>query len=499
MTLELEERLRVLGEHLDGERFAVGTPLVDLGGALRRRRWAGAAAVIVVMVGAGVSLAVRRPASNAPVATDPPTSGAASSIDPSTSVSGSQPTPSLPPVSETLRWEQMESPDFSLDGYSFVATLDDGRALLWNGTEATELVPVARDVRLAFYDPTNDTWQRSAAFPLSQAFGNDARLVGDSVLIHQYDEPQGSRRFVRYRVSDDTWEVSAELPAQSIVLGWTATDETIGAWVGSIGSESRRILRWTSGAAWAEGAAAPFSSRVEEGIDADGALLAVYGGISQQRANGVPFPQTDDAAPTSPSIVIDSDDRFAALDGGLYDLSRDEWTAIPASPLRGVANPQVIVDGTTVAVAGGIPATSAAGPLQQMATYRVGEGWRVAEFDETWRGRDVRPSADGRRFIADSAGLLLASDTEFSRWNTFAGSEEAWPPTVIGEALFIQPFPSQGGVQFVVFDDEQSRLAPPTPWLTTPATGYESTFVPLGDGVLVIDGGSPAWRLIIDG
>ncbi len=454
----------------------------------------GAAAVVALAVGGFVAISVARdeaPASDtvsSPLQTSSTESTTAQSAAPATVPSGR---------SHQLSWRQLGSPGFSLDGYTYVGTLRDGRAVLWNGTEATESVAQPRDVGLAFFDPTSNAWSRSSPFSNEQFWANDAEIVGNSVIVHQYMSDGSRDRFARYDIEGDEWTMSAELPADTVTLDWAANDATIAAWTYPLDDPNTRTLwRW-SGDSWEQGAAAPFSQREREGTAHQDARLAVYGGLSQTAsAATVAFPATDG---NTTSLSLNTTAPYASLDGGIYDVTTNTWTAIPRSPLIGVADPTVLFDGDTVVVSGGQAAVAVSGLLNQLARYRLGEGWQLSASDPAWRGGGVAV-VDGV-LLANNNGGYLVSESPFGSWRVLPGKDIqiSWQPIPLGDNRYLQAYRELEMVRFALVDGDIPTDAPATPWPTSPDTGYASAIIPTPAGPIIIDGTTfNPWQLSVD-
>ena len=396
-------------------------------------------------------------------------------------------TTSEPVGSLSLAWSQLATADFALDDYSFIGSLPDGRTVLWNGTEAMENVTAQKAVGIAFYDAATDEWSRSSTFPAEQLWGNDAEIVGGSVIVHQYMSDGSRDRFARYDLATDTWTVSADLPDDRIVLEWAADDTTIAAWTYQLNvSPSRVLMRSTADGTWAPGAPTPFTERTQEGTAHQGGRLAVYGGLSDSPSNAVPFP-TEEAG--TATLGLGDARPYAAIDGGIYDVSTDTWSLVPVSPLAGVAFPEVVLDGSTVVVAGGAPAVSSVGYVQQLGTYDVTlNQWNLSSFDPAWRGGAVGLTAGV--LMAQNPSGYLVSIAPYQRWTPLPVSDiqNSWQPIPIGPNEYLLAAHSAGVVSFQIIRDGITTDAPPVPWPTSPETGYASTFIPTTAGVIVIDG-----------
>ena len=452
----------------------------------RRSSLLGATAALLLVGGAAAvwSVSTRAEPKAAPAAT--PTSSDASVPQLPLATEPSQ------PALTVLRWVELEPPDFALASYSYVGDLSDGTAVLWNGREAMSDAGPDRDVRIAFFDRSSGEWTRSSRFPGVQLWGNDAEIVDGSIIVHQYQSDGSLSRFARYDLSTDTWMIGADLPAGSVSLAWAADATTIAAWTVSIDGGDGRILRSTSGGAWVSGAAAPFGDRIQVGADGDGARLVVYGGLtSKVGAATVPFPETEGAADeevTEPTLGLGSTLPNAALDGGVYDMTTDEWKSLPASPLVGVASPWVMLRDEVVVVAGGAPATRSAGFLNQLGAFDLERGvWTIGSVNGTWRNFGVS-IVRGELIANDDTGWWSGA-SPFTGWTRLptADMQSSWQPIVLGEDRFLQAFVDGGPVRFRWIEQGTATDAPPTPWQTAPDTGWGSTIIPMPDGAMVID------------
>jgi hypothetical protein len=450
----------------------------------RARRLLTVAAALTAVVG---GLGVWRTAGPSTTGQPSATSDSPATV-PSSSTPATVPSSSTPATVNTapLAWSKLATAEFALDGYSFIGSLPDGRAVLWNGIEATENITAPRTVGLAFYDAATDEWSRSSAFPGEQLWGNDAEIVGGSVIVHQYQGDGSRDLFARYDLAADTWTVTSDLPEGRIVLDWAADDTTIAAWTFQRNEPSRVLLRSTADGAWVPGAQAPFGERTQEGTARQGGRLAVYGGLSDSPTNAVPFP-TDETG----TVVLGLGDvrPYASLDGGIYDVSSDTWSTVPTSPLSGVAAPEVVLDGSTLVVAGGAPAGSGPGFVQQLGTFDATSGrWSVSAFDPTWRGGGVGVMS-GALMAFDTSGYSVAV-APYDRWTRLPidNLQNSWQPLPIGPNEYLHASHSDGVVGFTIIRDGVANEAPPVPWPTSPDTGYASAFIPTPDGVVVIDG-----------
>lgn len=487
-------------EHLAPEPAAVAPPVVDelwrRGRGRRRRNQLLRVTALLAVIGLGAAaLAARdgaslRPADSSPAASEPTAS------DPTVVV----PMPTYVDTvgtAHTLSWQQLAAPDFDLAGYSTAGTLPDGRLVLWNGTEATESVETPRDVTLAFLDPATESWSRSAPFPGTQLFGNDAEVSsGGNIVVHQYDSgAQVADRFAVYDVTNDSWTTSPPMVTGDVAIGWAFDGTTLAALTRPAAEyvSEMKVRRWVVGSdVWADGATPPLGSRGWPGVAHALSSLVVYGGLTETTGpDTVDFPQSGEGAP---NMGIDNPPAFAALDGARYDTLADTWTHIPRSPLAGASAPVITFAGSGLLVTSGLLAAMTDGSSLQVAAYDPAVGWQLLVPDSVTRAGGVQ--IDQQSLVASTTDSWLTLDMPYDTWRSFPGGDPQrnWEPVALGVGRYLQPrLTADGSVQYVYVDNSVVSPAPAVPF--TNVTEARASVVASSAGPLLIAPDLTIWLL----
>ncbi|MDO8361948.1 MAG: hypothetical protein Q7V88_03560 [Actinomycetota bacterium] len=474
----------------------------------RRRGQVVRVAAVLALVGAAVgALSMRDGHELRPAGSSVPAGSAATTVQPVVPV----PTYAGTVGSEhRLTWQQLAQPAFDLTGYSYVGTFTDGRLVLWNGTESMEAVDEPRDVRLAFYDATTDSWTRSAPFPVPQQFGNDAEVsVSDHVVVRQYDngdDPIGNR-FAVYVPAADTWTASPEMDVAAGSLEWAYDGTTIAALTAPPFDyvSTMAIARWVVGSdAWTVGAPSPLAQRGWPGLTHDGPLLAVYGGLTDEAGAATePLPAGDPAV-TGPTVGLAEQPGLAALDGAIYDVATDTWQMIERSPLRGSMGPTLMFAGTALVVSGGQSPAFQRGSWQT-ALYAPGIGWQLVRAHDDVTPADELPSTSHQRhsLLGQSFEGWFTLDAPYADWRAFPGApvQTSWEPNALGLGRYLQATKATDGtVQFVYVDNTVATQVPTVPFTTSGESGWATVVAPTSDGVLLVSSlDLTVWMLQVDG
>lgn len=387
-------------------------------------------------------------------------------------------------------WVPVAVPEFDLTGYSPIGVFPDGEVGFWNGPEPHEVVPEPRDVRLVFYDRTNDRWRRSAPLPEDRRFEGTIRLEAGKVVALENPSTGSGWRVLIYTPETDSWDQSPW--SHGTNPGGIAFDgESVAVLALPPGASPGllSVARWSPGQTeWIPGAPVPLSARFNASVGSGAGRLVVLGGLTETAGpNTIGFPTRlpgDEPATSGFAASL----PFAETDGASYDVATDRWTAVPRSPLRGVGAQVLVTEAGFVAV-GGWAAANTSGYSRQVATYNTADGWRLLVGDTsgsrlgqiTWNGNG-RPVFDAFTLT----GTRLVLKRPYRAWEIVSASgKPAWAIPALDNGALVQAVPDGGAMRVSVSGAGWTVTAPPTPWRTSEA-GLGAEAIDLHDAVMFV-------------
>ncbi|MBL8777295.1 MAG: hypothetical protein JNK12_15235 [Acidimicrobiales bacterium] len=246
-------------------------------------------------------------------------------------------------------WTQAADPPFSPRAEAFSATLNDGRVLVWGGVDDesgghSEVQPGGL-ADGGIYDPDADAWIVIPAPPEGTGYAS-ALLEDDRLLVLGRDD-QVSRAAV-YDVATNTWTVAPERPFTGMegTVGWngeTVVAIATGRFTAADGAPAPELTttRWTLGEnRWQPGVPFPLTPRSLAGSDANGDLVAIWGGTSTTLSEDLPLPDL-------------GNDEGLLGDGAIYDIATDTWATLPAAPIEPATDPALLWEDGRLLVGGG--------------------------------------------------------------------------------------------------------------------------------------------------